>query len=383
MADSLTNDRTRFRMLIWFLYFMMWTFIGLVSSIQNYVVEFEKGKDFGWPLIISFNLPFWWFWMVSTPFILWSAKKLPIRRAHFASIIFFHFCLSITFVVFHEFLQSLWCNYIFSTTYYLPVLKKLRWRLLHLEWGFVDWMVYWTIFLGGYAIDFYNRFQERELRFAQLQNQLTESKLQALKMQIHPHFLFNTLNALSTIVKQGKKKQADAMISLLAGFLRTTLEEGTKDEISFEKELDFVKKYLEMEKIRFQDKLTVRLDIDAAILTAHVPHLILQPIVENAVRYGIAQRETPGCITLRALKENENIRIQVEDDGPGITGIASQSTSFGIGLMNVQRRLQTLYGDAQSMEISNLAMGGFLVDIKIPFHEEPTSAMDNHLIVLN
>ncbi len=161
----------------------------------------------------------------------------------------------------------------------------------------MECVIYWAILGAYYAFKYYRQLQEREVHLSQLKIQLSESQLRALKMQIHPHFLFNTLNALSTIVMQGKKKPAVSMIAQFGDFLRMTLEDEGKEEILFAKEIEFVQRYLDIEKIRFQDKLNIRIEIHPATLEALVPSLILQPIVENAVRYAIAPRETPGCIT--------------------------------------------------------------------------------------
>jgi sensor histidine kinase YesM len=247
--------------------------------------------------------------------------------------------------------------------------------LLNLEWGFVDWIVYWTILGAFYAFEYYRRFQERELRNSQLQSQLNEAELRALKMQIHPHFLFNTLNALSTIVKQGKKKQADSIISQLGSFLRMTLDEGGTDEIPLEKELEFVRMYLEIEKIRFQDKLEIQLEIHPSTYNAFVPALILQPIVENAVRYAIAPKESIGTITLRAWRKNGTLIIEIEDDGPGSSSLTSAKSSIGIGLKNVQQRLETLYGEAQEFALHKFKKGGCVVRIELPFKSTADSSI--------
>jgi len=255
----------------------------------------------------------------------------------------------------------------------MPVLEKLQWRLIHLDWVFVDWIAYWAILGAFYAFEYYRRMRERDLRNAHLQTQLMESRLQTLKMQIHPHFLFNTLNALSTIVKQGNKKQADSMITLFGGFLRMTLEEGDKNEIPLEKEIEYIRHYLEIEKIRFQDKLVLNFDIQPSTLIAFVPALILQPIVENAVRYAIAPRESPGTITVRSRRENKSLYLEVEDDGAGKSFSKIKQSSCGIGLKNVQQRLETLYGNAQEYSFQHVRNGGCLVRIIMPYKEAVVS----------
>ena len=179
-------------------------------------------------------------------------------------------------------------------------------------------MFYWGVVVIEHALDYYRKLQERELRASQLEAQLAQSQLQLLKMQLHPHFLFNTLNAISALIRESPD-EADEMVSRLGNLLRMTLETAGLQEVPFKKELEFLKHYLDIEQTRFQDRLKVEMAIEPETLDGLVPSMILQPLVENSVRHGVAPRPEGGCIKIKAWRDNSLLRLEVEDDGPGIS----------------------------------------------------------------
>jgi LytS/YehU family sensor histidine kinase len=223
-------------------------------------------------------------------------------------------------------------------------------------------LVYWIIVLISHASDYYARLREGELRASQAQ-------LQALKMQLHPHFLFNALNSISALVRKDPEA-ADRMIARLGDFLRLTLEASATQEVLLRQELEFLDCYLEIERVRYHDRLTTRLDIDPQTLNCRVPNLILQPIVENAIRHGIAPRATPGHIEILAEQADGSLRIQVRDNGPGLppnhNGAAAQGLREGLGLANTRARLAQLYGTSHRFELQNDARGGLVVTLELP-----------------
>ncbi len=186
-------------------------------------------------------------------------------------------------------------------------------------------------------------------------------------MQLHPHFLFNTLHSISALVHKDPEC-ADRMIARLGDFLRLTLENSGAQEVSLQKELEFLRCYLEIERVRFQDRLTTHMEIDSRALDTPVPNLILQPIVENALRHGIAPRSTPGRIEISAKRKNGSLRIEVQDNGPGISAISKPNGRLreGLGLANTRARLRQLYGAEHSFELSDAPGGGLLVALEIP-----------------
>jgi len=224
--------------------------------------------------------------------------------------------------------------------------------------------IYWTTLVVAHAIFYYRGLRAGEAKTAKLSAQLAQAQLQALKMQIHPHFLFNTLNSISALLHKDVEA-ADRMIARLGDFLRLTLKRSNAETIDFEQELEFLKCYLDIEHIRFQDRLTVEMDIEPQTLPLLVPNLILQPIVENAVRHGIARQTDPGRITIRARQYSNRFIMEVEDNGPGLRTSTNGSVS-GIGLSNTRARLEQCYGDDFSFQIANSNGRGVKVTVDIP-----------------
>jgi len=216
----------------------------------------------------------------------------------------------------------------------------------------------------AHALHYYRGLREGEARAGQLSAQLAQAQLQALKMQIHPHFLFNTLNSIAALLHKDVEA-ADKMIARLGDFLRLTLRRSDIQTVDLGQELEFLNCYLDIEHIRFQDRLTVDIQVEPDALDVMVPNLILQPIVENAVRHGIARQTVPGRITIRALKKNNRLIVQVEDNGPGLK-IKENADSSGIGLNNTRARLQQFYGADFDFNIVNAKTSGVIVTLEIP-----------------
>jgi LytS/YehU family sensor histidine kinase len=224
--------------------------------------------------------------------------------------------------------------------------------------------IYWATVAVAHALHYYRGLREGEAKAGQLAAQLAQAQLQALKMQIHPHFLFNTLNSIAALLHKDVEA-ADKMIARLGDFLRLTLKRSDTQTVDFGQELEFLKCYLNIEHIRFQDRLTIEMEIEPETLDIMVPNLILQPIVENAVRHGVARQTLPGHITIRALKKSDRLIMQVEDNGPGLKMNANGDFS-GIGLNNTRARLKQFYGADYDFQIANSKTSGVIVTIEIP-----------------
>jgi signal transduction histidine kinase len=233
----------------------------------------------------------------------------------------------------------------------------------NLEWAF--WM-YWTIVGIAYGMDYYRDVREARVRAAELENQLAQAELQVLKQQLRPHFLFNTLNTISGLMRENVITAED-MISDLSTLLRLSLENSDTQEVPLRDELQALQLYLNIQRIRFRDRLTVDVEADPSALDGHVPHLVLQPLVENAFRHGISRRAATGMVRVRAEKRNGNLVLRVSDNGPGLAQDSAQKK--GIGLQNTRARLQKLYGERSSVKIDSSGLG-FLVELQIPFRSE-------------
>jgi len=213
--------------------------------------------------------------------------------------------------------------------------------------------------------------QERERRAAELEARLTSAKLQALRMQINPHFLFNTLNSIATLVYVNPRA-ADEMLGDLSELLRRSLDSMEEQEVPLAQELEFIGAYLSIEQKRFGARLQLERSVPDELMKALVPALILQPLVENAIRHGIEQQRGPGLILIQAKQENKHLHLTVRDNGRGLPGAdLNSSERRGIGLANTQARLQGLYGQDQRFSFVRAEPQGCRVDIHLPFHLEP------------
>jgi two-component system, LytTR family, sensor kinase len=344
----------------------VWTFIGLVFTSQFYFSMYRSDRSVEWTYAVYLQMTWAYLWALVTPLVLWLAHRFPLERHHWGRNLSAHILASLllsTFVTWSGHLL-LYLNYGWRVGRPYPVDRAVRFVVENFSEGIG---IYLLIAIITYAISYYHRFRKGELRATQLEAQLSQAQLQALKMQLHPHFLFNTLHSISALLNRDTDA-ARKMIARLGDFLRMTLENSGMQEVTLQQEIEFLKCYLEIERVRFQDRLSTRVEIDASALDAKVPNLILQPIVENAIRHGIAPRSTPGLIIIQAKQENELLRIEVRDNGPGLPTNRKDENLFnkGLGLSNTQRRLERLYGSAHRLELSNDPSGGLVVRLEFP-----------------
>lgn len=228
-------------------------------------------------------------------------------------------------------------------------------------------IVYSGTLLVGYALLMTRRYRERDLEAARLGAQLAEARLSALRMQLNPHFLFNSLNAIAGLVREQDNRTAVRMLALLSDVLRHALSTSTVHELPLREELAFIEEYLEIERVRFPDRLQVHLRIPEAIRDALVPSLLLQPIVENALRHGIHRRSARGHLEIEAERRHDVLRLVVRDDGPGFRR-EPRDQGGGVGLANTRARLRQLYGDDARLVLSSGAVAGAEVVIELPYH---------------
>ncbi len=348
----------------------IWTFIGLVFTLQFYFASYRSERPT--PFLDALYMQMIWAYLfaLATPLVLWAVTRMPLERDNWVRSALLHLPLSIVLGVILTALGR--------------VLIWLRWgwplgRPLTLESitrfvvaNFTEAIgIYLLIALTGYAFSYYRRFREGQVRTLQLEAQLSQAQLHALKMQLHPHFLFNTLHSISALLNKDAEA-ARKMITRLGDFLRLTLENSGSQEVTLRQEMEFLGCYLEIERIRFQDRLVTHMDVAQQTLDAKVPNLILQPIVENAIRHGIAPRSTQGLIEIEAKQRNGTLRIQIRDNGPGLSAHRTSENVFkkGLGLANTKTRLEQLYGPAHSFNLSNNPDGGLIVTLEIPFHRD-------------
>ncbi|MBD0370339.1 MAG: histidine kinase [Pyrinomonadaceae bacterium] len=354
--------------------FGIWTLVGLFFASQIYFYFIGTPRAVPFRRALLWQMEAVYLIAVFTFLILWLARLFPFDRRKWLRSLLFHvpasFAVAAVMTAGHLLIDAS-----FDATFAKVVYTNFPARVfVNIDKNLI---VYWLIIWASHALNYYKRYRESELQASQLAAQLAEAQLQALKMQLHPHFLFNTLHSISSLLSRDTEA-ARRMIARLGDFLRLTLENSGAQEVSLRDELDFLKCYLDIEGIRFYDRLTVRMEIEPQTLSSRVPNLILQPIVENAIRHAVAPRSTPGLIEIKSLRKGERLRLEVRDDGPGLpVELGTNRTGRrGIGLSNTQNRLRQLYGERASIEMTNDARGGLLVILELPFHRE-TEAHSN------
>ena len=226
--------------------------------------------------------------------------------------------------------------------------------------------IYWAIVCVTWVVSYYQQLRDRERRTLELEARLMQSNLQTLKTQLQPHFLFNTLNAIASLVHR-KPDAAEDMIGSLSDFLRVTLDTAQEHEVPLRREIEFLDLYLEIQQARFGERLRIEKEIEPAALDVFVPALILQPLVENSVRHGIEPRETGGTIFIRAQREEGSLQFEIRDDGEGLKADQLAALCEGVGLSNTKARLQELYGEAHRFQITPNAEGGLTVKVAVPW----------------
>jgi two-component system LytT family sensor kinase len=346
------------RWLKWPLGFAFWTLIGLSFAFQFYISSAKAGMDVTWKQAVSYALGDWYvFALLSIP-VVWLAGRFQFESGRRALSLAVHVPCSLIFSLGYMVLRALigtWQSEASFAEAFQPLLVK--------TWHF-NLLIYWVIVAVSFAFGYYGKFRERELRAAELEKSLAQAKLHALQMQLNPHFLFNSLHSVSALMHQDVEA-ADRMVVRLSDLLRAALDNSGAQEVALRDELKFLQSYLEIEKIRFGQRLTVFTEIPADLLDARVPNLILQPLVENAIRHGIEPHAKPGRIELRAQRMNGELTLEVSDNGAGVDD--ANEVSDGIGLSNTRTRLRTLYGEAHRFELGNRPEGGMRVRLTIPF----------------
>jgi two-component system, LytTR family, sensor kinase len=345
----------------WLILFVGWSFFGWMMGVQTYVLTARNGHPMPFGLALEQELVYAYLWMFLTPYILALGRKFPFGPKIWLKNGLFHFFMSFAVAVFHKFCFHVIIMFLEAA----PGHPFLIQRVFAVVFSYIDYgvMIYWALLFMDYSLAYYRESREQALRSAKLETLLMHAQLQALKMQIRPHFLFNTLNAISVLI-QKNPAAAREMILRLSDLLRMTLDREHTEEVTLAEELEFITNYLQIEKTRFEDRLQVHVHTDETLTRASVPTMILQPLVENAMRHGAAKQRGQTILEITATRQNGLLLLCIRDNGPGATG---NNIIDGIGFSNIRSRLGQLYGDNYRFEAGNDAEGGFLAAITIPF----------------
>ena len=341
---------------------------GVLEAAQSYAGALMRGasEPLGTSLIFS-GLP-WLPAALLAPGVVWVARRAPLDRGRRRRALALHVVAMLAFIALHEVAAALiilpWMSLPFGATL---LAKQLTFR------SALDAAVYAAIVGVTHAARASREARDREQAAARLEAGLAEARLAALRAQLDPHFLFNTLNAVSALALRGDGERVVQALSTLSDMLRATLDGAPTQEVALGDELALLDRYLDIQRLRFSDRLTVERDVTAEALGAAVPAMLLQPLVENAVQHGVAARPGPTRIAIRARRDGDALRVEVRDGGPGFpTAPPGPSRAReGIGLANTRERLAQLYGDAQRLDCLNVEGGGALVAVTLPYRSIP------------
>ena len=359
------------------LLFVAWTLVSIIFAGISYAAAIgENNKEFGFVSALRLNLVQFYVWAILTPFVFRFSRRFPIElRPLNVRNLLLYFPALISFAGIHQVLHLaiLWSIWPRWRQRYPALMDCYR---AYFAFGFyIDLIIALLIVIAVHAVFYYQNFRASELAQSSLKTQLAQAQLRALKMQLHPHFLFNTLHSISSLVLEDPPK-ANSMIARLGDFLRLTIENSEQQLVTLKEETEFLRCYLEIEQVRFGDRLTVAFELEPQTLSAEVPHLILQPVVENAIQHAIAPRAVRGQINIRADCVNSLLRVAVSDNGPGIIPNSISNAKKCVGLTNVRTRLQQIYGPDFRFELMNGESGGLTVVMEIPFHREGESGIE-------
>lgn len=346
----------------WLLAATIWLLFGLITGFQVWISMITHGHSV--PRLVGYYVLVWQAWFLITAAIVRLSDRWPIippRRLNIIVHILAAFIAGIVHIIYWLALL-VWMqpfDRMTAAAEQLNVSEILFSRLT------LEVTLYITVVAAVQAVDYYEKYRARTLEMAELRTSLNEARLHALELQLQPHFLFNTLNSVSSLVRMGKQEDAVKMIAVLSDLLRYTLDRSGAQRVALEEEATTLRRYFEIQRMRFADRLTLDIDIADDVRRAAVPTFILQPLAENAVRHGISRSASAGRIDVRAFRENGFLRIEMFN-----TGSLDPAHAQGIGLKNTIARLQQMYGAGQHFELRN-DRGGVVASLSIPWSEFP------------
>ncbi|HEY5175108.1 MAG TPA: sensor histidine kinase [Terriglobales bacterium] len=348
---------------VWAIGFVLWTLLAFLSAAGAHVYTASMGSPESWAQLLAWNVTISFVWSLLTPPVYALARRFTFDRSSWKLALPLHLIASVVLTLLGAALiVSLIPLVTWTPETHAPFLAHTFSRAL------MDFQHYWYVLLITQAIGYYGKYRERELQSSQLEAQLAYAQLEVLKIQLEPHFLFNTLNSIAALARNDGPA-AEHMTLQLADLLRLSLDAVGVHEVPLSRELTFLQKYVDIQQTRFQDRLRVEMDIQPHTRSALVPNLILQPLVENAIRHGIGPRRAPGWIRISTRRVFDELWMEIGDNGQGLTSQRGGVPPEGVGLRNTRARLQQLYNGDHRMTLEDQSGGGCIVKIHIPFRE--------------
>lgn len=353
---------------LWLFSFLLWTVVAFIQAFQNYSGEAAEGGNPAFTRTLILQMFTWYPWALLAPLLFRRYRNSPVERLMGVRTLLWLPLTGVLCVLFevgchtwgmHFVSGGKWQHMAFLDVY----VTMLRWL------SFPAVLVFAAIVGAAHAAGYGVKFREREQRTLELERKLTVARLHALRMQIQPHFFFNTLHSIASLVRDRQDDAAVQMIARLGELFRYVLEGTDEQKVTLGAELGFLEGYLAIEQVRFSDRLRVRVDVPEALRAAAVPPLILQPIVENAVRHGIAKLSAPGEIDITARREGGTLRIEVANDGAGLSPAWEERAAGAVGIRNTRSRLEHLYGESQTFGLTVNGGGRVIASMAIPFEQ--------------
>ncbi len=345
----------------------IWSGFALVDAMDTVLVMRGEGMHHAWTKLFVTTVLSWLPWALATALVLRLGRRFPPVTLRPLTTWLVHVAACATIGLIFA-VWTTWLDFAFN-----PYARPSYPGTFAYLWfdkfynGILTFLVlYAAIVTVSYVLDSRERLARQRTETARLNELLSKTQLDALRRQIEPHFLFNTLNSVAGLVREGRNDAAVSMIAGLSDFLRRALQDSTQQQVPLGEEMEFAQRYLDIQKVRFSDRLQLSVDVPRELYPAQVPSLILQPMVENAVKHGIAKRAQGGVIRIAASSGNGMLTLSVCNDGPSLPA-DWEMTRSGIGISNVRTRLQGLYGDAFELSMRNHEAGGVVVSVSLPF----------------
>ena len=347
----------------WIALIAVWTAVGLILSTEVFFTVRVRSPEITFADVLASQYARVAMWALLTPVVLWLRNVVPLTAGRWIGGVGFHLSLSVGIM----------------STYYLA---RIAFVLLREGAAFapfwtvaadnffgrnlIDVVFYWAIIGAGYTFEIYRKYKNEQIKAAQLEGRLVQSELSSLKQQLHPHFLFNTMNTISVLVREERNAEAVSLLAKLSALLRISLDTSRVEEVTVRQEMEFLERYIDIQKMRFADRLSVDTAISSEALEARIPNLLLQPLVENAILHGVAPKHGPGRVTVAGAVREGRLHLEVSDDGIGIETATNGRSREGIGLSNTRERLNRIYGVHSQLVLKSEPGAGTTVSIVLP-----------------
>jgi two-component system, LytTR family, sensor kinase len=349
--------------MFWLVGFGAWTALALLATMQTAMSFSMRGQPIEWPRLLVWRAIDWYSCALFVPPFLWLVRRWPLEHSTWLRRLPMYIGVTLLATVAkYALLFSL-------QTRFIGAARSQSFGMVLAGNAISELMIFWAVVGVLHAVEFYRRYREREALTLELRAQLSQSQLDVLRAQLHPHFLFNVLNAATVLVHRDPDA-ADAMLTRLGELLRHALRSDPRHETPLREELELLDRYLDIMRTRFGDRLTIRRTVPSDVESALVPTFVLQPLVENALEHGVDRVEGSGCVEIEAARDGESLVLAVRDDGPGER--ADAHSGLGIGLTNTRARLAALYGDAATLALRPRPGGGTEVVLRLPFRSLAT-----------